>query len=382
MRRISLLALTLLALFAPSPVQAQEAETLVYVGTFSGRGSQGIYGWRLDPSTARMEPLGLVVETSNPGFLALHPNQRILYATGDSAVAEDQRIGVVRSFAVDVASGLLAPINAVSSRGENPAYVSVDRSGRNVLVANYSGGTVAVLPTSPDGRLAEASDTAWHSGSSVHPRRQTRAYPHSFDVSPDNRFALAADLGADRMFVYRLDAAQGTLTTNTPATTPLHPGAGPRHFTFDPAGRNLYVANELTSSVTLFRWDADAGTLTEVETVSTLPAGYDAESTVSEVRMHPTGSYLYVANRGHDSLVRFSVDPAGGRLGAPEWTSAGGRTPRNFAIDPSGRILISANQNSDAIVVFRIDPASGRLVETGQRLAVPTPSYVLFRPTP
>lgn len=379
MRRL-VLALAAAAALFPRPAPAQSGETLVYVGTFTGQGSQGIYAWRLDPATARMQPVGLVAEVSRPGFLALHPNGRFLYAVSDSAATPEHRIGVVRSFAVDRQTARLTQLNGVSSRGSNPAYVSVDREGRNVLVANYGGGSVAVFPVQGDGRLAEASDVLLHSGSSVHPTRQTKPFPHSIAVSPDGRFALAADLGADRVFVYRLDTERGKLLGNRFGSARMRPGAGPRHFVFHPSGRYVYVANELSSSVSAFRWNAARGELTPVHTLSSLPGDFTAQNTVSEVKVHPNGRFLYVANRGHDSIGVYAIDPATGRLSRVQHVSTRGRTPRNFGIDPSGRVLIAANQNSNSLVVFRVDPATGRLQETGQQFEVSAPTYVLFVP--
>ncbi len=356
----------------------------MYVGTFKAESSRGIYAWRFDAGSGRLEPLGLAAETSRPVFLALHPNRRFLYAVGRPTSVGRQNVGLVHSYAVEARTGRLTALNSVSSRGIDPAYVSVDGTGGNVLVANYGsdagGGSVAVFPVKEDGSLAEASDFVRYGGSGPHPERQRGAHSHSINLSPDNRFALVADLGLDKLFVYRFDARRGKLAPNEPPFARLNPGAGPRHFAFHPGGRFLYVLNEIQSSVTAFAYDARAGRLKEVQTVATLPKDFTGTSTAGEVQVHPAGKFLYASNRGHDSIAVFSIDPGAGTLAPVGWVPTGGKTPRNFGIAPGGSWLVVGNQASDTLALFRLDAQTGRLRATGQSFEVGAPSCVRFLP--
>jgi 6-phosphogluconolactonase len=254
----------------------------------------------------------------------------------------------------------------------------VDKTGRNVLVANYGSGSVACLPVKEDGRLAEASAFIQHTGSSVNPQRQQGPHAHSVNMSPDNRFAMVADLGLDEVLVYRFDPVKGSLAANDPPFAKVKPGSGPRHFAFHPGGKFAYVINELASTVTALAYDARRGILSEVQTVSTLPPGFTGTSTTAEVQVHPSGKFLYGSNRGHDSIAVFGIDARKGTLTPIEHVPTQGKTPRNFGIDPTGSYLLAANQSSDNVVVFRIDPQTGRLTPTGQVLEVGIPVCVKF----
>ncbi len=360
--------------------EAEATGAIVYIGTSSGEPGTGIHAWRLDPEAGVMEPLGLAADTKRPGFLALHPSRRFLYAVGEGTTPDGQPLGVVRAFAVDPETGVLTLLNEVSSEGANPAHVSVDQTGRYALVANYTGGSVAVLPIGEDGRLGAATDTVRYAGSSVNPQRQQEPHPHAVGVSPDNRFVFVPDLGQDKFFVYRFDAENGTLTPNDPPYAALQPGAGPRHFAFHPKGRFVYVINELLSTVTVFAYDAEAGTMEERQTITTLPPDFSGENTTAEVKVHPNGRFLYGSNRGHNSIVAFSIDADTGALAPVAWEPTQGETPRNFGIDPRGAYLIVGNQNSDSIVPFRINAETGRLTPTGQSFEVASPTYVAFLP--
>jgi 6-phosphogluconolactonase len=314
-----------------------------------------------------------VAETRRPSFLALHPNRRYLYAVADS------NGGAVSAFRIDSRTGLLTLLNTVSSKGAGPCYVQVDHAGKNVLVANYSGGSVAVLPIEEDGRLREAISFAQHSGTVADLKRQGGPRAHSFNPSPDNRFAVAADLGLDELLVYRFDAAAGTIAPNEPPRVKLAPRSGPRHFAFHPSGKYAYAINEISCTVTAFDYDAKAGVLTEIQTVSTLPKDVkvtDALST-AEVQVHPSGRFLYGSNRVHDSIAVFSI-AANGSLTLLENVPTQGKIPRNFGIDPTGSFLLAANQDSNNLVVFRIDSKTGRLTPTGQKVEVPSPMCVKF----
>lgn len=359
---------------------APENERFVaYLGTYTGRGSRGIYAARFDAGTGAVTPLGCVAEMENPSFLALHPNGRFLYAVGETGQFRGQRAGVVSAFAIDKESGQLRLLNQASSEGPGPCHLSVDATGRLVMVANYGGGSVAALPIRDDGSLGEATAFIQHRGSSVHPARQKEPHAHSINPSPDNRFALVADLGIDRVLTYRLDAAQGILTPNEPAFVALPPGSGPRHLAFQPGANRAFVINELTSTLASFAYEPEAGKLSLIDLQTTLPPGFEGPNSTAEVQVHPAGRFVYGSNRGHDSIAAFRVE-ADGRLTPLGQTPSGGRHPRNFAIDPTGRYLWAANRDSDNVTLFRIDFATGRLAPTGTILDVPMPVCVRFLP--
>jgi 6-phosphogluconolactonase len=353
---------------------------LVYVGTYTGGESKGIYLFRMDPATGKLTPAGVAAETANPSFLAIHPNRRFLYAVGEIGDFAGRKSGAVSAFAIEPKSGALTLLNQQPSRGAGPCHLVVDGPGRNVLVANYGGGSVAALPIAADGRLGEATGFVQHEGSSVNPRRQEAPHAHSINTDRESRFAFAADLGLDRVLIYRLDSEQGTLTPNDPPYASVKPGAGPRHFAFHPGGRYAYVINELDSTLTAFSYDAARGALTELHTLSTLPAGFEGNNSTAEVQVHPSGKFVYGSNRGHHSIAIFAVDAATGRLTPVGHQPTGGRTPRNFGIDPTGTYLIAANQETHTLVVFRIDPATGRLEPTGETAGAPSPVCVKFLP--
>ena len=359
---------------APGPAAAVAPALTVYVGTYTGAGSRGIYRFTLDTTTGAASAPVLAGEAKNPSFLALHPSGRFLYAVGETDSFDGKKTGAVSAFAIDPKTGDLTLLNQQASEGGGPCHLVVDRAGRNVLVANYGGGTVAVLPIGKDGRLAKASSVQAHSGSGPNKGRQEKPHAHGTYLDASGRHALAPDLGADRVFVYRFDAGRGTLEPQ--GATPLEPGSGPRHLAFDPAGRHVYVIDELASTITVFGYDAAKGALQTLQTVSTLPAGSSAANTAAEVALTPDGRWLYGSNRGHDSLALFSV-AADGRLTAAGHFPAGGRTPRHFAIDPSGRWLLVAHQGSDSITIFRVDGATGRLSAAGPALPLSKPVCLL-----
>ncbi len=357
---------------------AAKAEYLIYVGTYTAQKSKGVYAYRFDGATGQLTSIGLVAETTQPSFLAVHPSRRFLYAVNEIADYEGRKSGAVSAFAIDRRSGKLTFLNEVSSRGTDPCYVSLDKTGKYVLVANYSGGSVAMFPVLEDGRLGEASAFVQHVGSSVNRERQEGPHAHSINLSPDNRFAIAADLGLDEMLIYRFDPTKGSLAPNDPPFAKVNPGAGPRHFAFHPSGRSAYVINEMQSTVTAFSYDAARGVLRVLQTISTLPKDFAGHSDTAEVQVHPSGKFLYGSNRGHDSIAVFAIDSGKGTLTPVAHVPTQGKTPRNFGIDPTGSYLFAANQDSDNIVVFRIDAKTGRLTPTGQVLEVPTPVCVKF----
>ncbi len=377
-----LLAAALFTGCAPSeePVTAPTAERqLVYFGTYTRGESRGIYSGWFSPETAEVAGLELAAEVPNPSFLALHPNRKYLYAVSEM-IGGGKKEGAVSAFAIDHVTGKLTLLNQVSARGAGPCHVAVDHTGKYVAVANYSSGSTAVFPIGEDGRLGEATGFVQHKGKSVHPQRQRGPHAHVVVFSPDNRFLLVADLGLDKVLVYRFDAATGKIEPNDPPFATVAPGSGPRHLAFHPSKPWVYVINELSSTVTAFRYDASRGALEEFQTVSTLPEGFQGENTTAEIAVHPSGKFLYGSNRGHDSIAVFQIDQQKGSLSGLATFPSRGAWPRNFALDPEGKFLFAANQNSDSVSIYRVDPATGHLEALGQPLPVPTPVCVLFVP--
>lgn len=361
-----------------SHVQARSL--LVYVGTYTSPNSQGIYAYRLDLETGKCTPLGLAAEVKNASFLAIHPDKKHLYAVSEISDLDGKPAGGVTAFALDAKSGKLKKLNGQSSQGAGPCHLSVDKSGHTVLVANYGGGSIAALPIKADGSLGAATTSIQHAGKSVNPQRQEGPHAHSINVDPKNRFALAADLGLDKVLVYKLDPAASTLTANDPPSVSVQPGAGPRHLAFHPNGKNAYVINEILCTVTAFDYDAEHGKLTEIQTINTLPEGVSVkpEYSTAEVQVHPSGRFVYGSNRGHDSITVFAVDPSTGKLRYVQNEPTQGKTPRGFGIDPTGQFLLAGNQDSDTITIFRIDQKTGKLAATGDKLEVGMPVCVKF----
>ena len=354
---------------------ARRAGLGFYVGTYTDGASEGIYRARLDPGSGALTLDGATAAGANPSFLALDRTGRTLYAVNETTEYEGQPSGAVAAFAIAPETGALALINRQPSRGGAPCHVALDRAGRFVLVANYVGGNVAVLPVGTNGRLGEAVAVAQRTGSGPD-RRQAAPHAHMVQLDAANRHALVADLGTDRLAVYRFDAGAGTLALLSEAS--LRPGAGPRHFAFGPDGRRVYVLNELNSTITAFDYDADRGALAERGTASTLPAGYAEPNSGAHVLASADGRFVYASNRGHDSIAVFAADRSSGALTPVEHVPTGGRRPRNFALDPSGRFLLAANQDSGTVASFAVDAATGQLTPTGARLDVPAPVCVVF----
>jgi len=346
-------------------------ERAVYVGTYTNGASKGIYTFWFNVSTGKATEPSLAAESSNPSFLAVHPDGRFLYA------ANENPNGTATAFSVGT-EGRLSRLNSVSSHGSGPCHVAVDRTGKWLFAANYNSGSIAVFPIGADHMLGEASTVVQHSGSSVNPQRQEGPHAHAVVVSADNRFVLVPDLGADQLVIYRFDAAKGAL--GTPAFAKAAPGAGPRHLAFRPDGRFVYVLNELAASIAAFRYDN--GRLNEVQTISTLPGDFAGAKSGAEIAVHPNGRFLYASNRGHDSIAIFSIDASKGTLTAAGHASTQGKTPRNFVIDPTGKYLLAANQDSGTVVIFRIDLNTGDLSPSGTVVQVPAPVSLVFASTP
>ena len=372
-----LLVATIAVLCALAPVVSAQTEppSWAYVA-----GKDAISLFRLDPAAGMLQPQG-VAAPIGAGFLVFSPDQRSAYAITTSVTADHKRIGEVLAFSVDRATGRLTLLNRQPSAGDGPCFVTVDPEGKNALVANYSSATVAVLPLNPDGALQPASCVIKQTGSSIDPLRQTHAYAHSVNLDPSGRFAFVADLGADKLFIYHFDSANGKLTPSDPPAMILPPGSGPRHFTFDPAGKFAYLINEMGGSVVVYSFDAVDGTLKQVQLVKTLPEDFKGTNTSAEVQVHPSGKFLYASNRlGTDYLTIFSIDPSTGKLSLIGYQPTLGRTPRNFRIDPTGNFLLAANQDSNSIVLFAIDPHTGKLTPIGHPLDIAAPTCVKFLP--
>lgn len=353
--------------------RAAASSPLMYIGTYTGPNSKGIYAFRFKDGV--LEPLGVAGETANPSFLTIHQNKRWLYAANEVGDFGGQKSGGVAAFSIDHATGKLTQLNQGATKGGGACFVAVDATGKNVLVANYGGGSVAVLPIAENGSVKEASAFVQQSGTGPNEKRQRQAHAHSINLSPDNRFAIVADLGTDELISYSFDPKAGSL--KRAEAFKLKPGAGPRHFTFHPNRKNAYVINELQSTVTALSYNAQNGSFTELHTLSTLPKDYSGESYTAEVQVHPSGKFLYGSNRGHDSIAVFTIDGKGA-LTAVEQVSTQGQTPRNFRMDPSGAYLVAANQKTNNLVVFRIDQKSGRLTPTGQTAEVASPVCIKF----
>lgn len=369
--------------FFTTPAFGAEAKVyLVFFGTYTGAKSKGIYVSRLDMTSGGLGAPVLAAESKSPSFLAIHPNHKFLYAANEIGDFGGKKSGAVTAFAIDAASGRLRALGQQPSGGDGPCHLEVDKSGKTVLVANYGGGSVEAVPIKADGSLEAPTTFIQHRGSSVDKGRQEGPHAHFITTDAANRFALACDLGLDKVMVYKFDPANSSLVANDPPSGSVPPGSGPRHLAFHTGGRYAYVINEMKCTMTALRYDPDRGALTELQTVSTLPDGEAVKPSYStaEVEMHPSGRFLYGSNRGHNSIVVYAIDSQTGRLTRVDNTPTQGRTPRSFGIDPAGRYLLAANQDSDSVVVFRIDPGTGRLTPTGQTLEVGAPVCVKFAP--
>jgi 6-phosphogluconolactonase len=351
-----------------------EGDRMLYVGTYTEKtASKGIYRMRLSPRSGALAIDGVAAETLNPSFIALSPDGSAAFAVNEVGQLDGQAGGGVTAFARDGASGSLRALGRELTKGADPCYVSTDRSGRFLFVANYTGGSVAMYPVIAGGGIGPMAAFIQHHGHGPDAERQEGPHAHCVIPDPMNRFVLVADLGLDRIMVYRFDAAAGVLNTATAGQGMLAPGAGPRHLAFHPNGRVLYVTNELNSTVTAFRYDPETGSLTELQTVPSISEPTTVENFPADIHLHPSGRFLYMSNRGHNSIAAFAIDAATAKLTPIQLTSTEGDWPRNFAIDPGGEFLIVANQRSDSIHSFRIDSTSGKLRSTGHRVSVPAP---------
>ncbi|HUO35543.1 MAG TPA: lactonase family protein [Candidatus Acidoferrum sp.] len=349
---------------------------LIYIGTYTDHGSQGIYAYGFNSDSGGLTSLGLAAATPQPSFLVTTRDHRFLYAINELDKFDGQSAGAVSAFSIDVSSGKLTLLNQVSSRGPGPAFITLDKTQRYILVANYGGGSVAVFARRPDGGIGDLTAFVRHSGSSVNPERQEAPHAHCIAMSPDNRYAAVADLGLDQILVYPFDQKHGAL--GQARINHTDPGVGPRHLTFSSNGKFLYVINELASTVVVNSFDKHFGSLTPLQSISTLPANFKGTNTDAEIALDPSGKFLYASNRGDDSITVFAVKPRKGTLSVVQTVATGGKTPRNFAIDPTGQWLLAANQNSNTVYTFRIDTRTGRLTASGNPIEVFSPSMVDF----
>jgi 6-phosphogluconolactonase len=358
-------------------------KTRVYFGTYTSDAgpqgkSAGIYVAEMDLLSGTLTNPVVAAELPNPSFLAANSSGTHLYAVSESRRFQNPNSGGVSALKINPVDGSLHFLNEQPSRGESPCHLVVDKQSRFVLAVNYGGGSVTVLPVDQKGALSPAVAFEQHEGSSVHPR-QKGPHAHCINLDANNRFAVCADLGLDQVFIYAFDAKNGSISPNEEqASVKVSPGAGPRHFAFHPDLPFAYVINELDSTVTAFRWNSEQGKLTSLQSVSTLPEDFNGKSTTAEIAVSPDGRFLYGSNRGHDSIVVFSIDSNTGRLSSVSHHSSGGQTPRNFAIAPNGAFLLAANQQSHNVVVFRIDRQTGKLEPTGVTVEIPSPVCVTF----
>ncbi len=370
----------------------------VYFGTYTRQdGAQGIYRAEFDEASGKLGEPSLAVEAANPSFLAIAPSGKTLYAVSEVAdvdgggavsayvpslsrqASDGARVGDSSVKRKDLERLLpLELLNTQPSGGAHPCHVSLSPDGKTLAVANYSGGSVASYRIAEDGSLTEAVSLIRHEGSSVNPDRQKGPHAHSINFSADGRFAYAADLGTDRIYIYALDAATGALSLA--GETAVAPGSGPRHFTFHPGGKFAYLINELTLTMFAFTVDGDSGALTEIQSISTLPEGTEPVGSTAEVVCHPSGKFLYGSNRGHDSIVVYQIDPESGKLTYVENEPVRGKTPRNFAISPSGKWLLAAGQQSGNVTIFSIDQETGALEYSGSEIKLDNPVCIRFLP--
>ncbi|HLZ12457.1 MAG TPA: lactonase family protein [Candidatus Acidoferrum sp.] len=377
------LAVALLVSFSPGvagdkkdkkPAPAKK-DFFAFAGTYTTKTqSKGIYAFRYDASSGKLTALGVAAETPDPSFVAIHPGGKFLYA-----VNEGGKASFVTSFALDAKTGQLTQLNQVPALGEDPCYIAFDQSGKYILVANYTSGTLAVFPILPDGKIGEKTAMNRDSGP-LGPRKDRQEGPHAhwIETSPDNRFALAADLGLDQVLIFQFDAAKGTLGPHIPSGASLKAGSGPRHAIFSPNGKFLFVVSELNSTAASFSYDPKKGELKQVSSVSTVPSDFSGRNDVAEVAIHPSGRFLYVSNRGNDSIAIFAVDVKKGTLTPMGGLPTGGKEPRHFTLDPTGNFLFVENQFSDTIVTFHVDANTGQLTPTGENVNVPSPVCLKF----
>ncbi|MCY3801265.1 MAG: lactonase family protein [Chloroflexi bacterium] len=355
------------------------AETAtLFVGTYTNLGAEGIYTCRMDVDSGMLEQVAVVGGIDNPSFLAVDPSGEHLYAvceTHDDEGASDS----ISAYSIGD-DGSLTLLNVESTGGPGPCHLAVDSTDSYVIVANYYGGSVCMLPVEADGSLGPRSDFVLHEGSSIDPERQFEPFAHSVTIDSSNSRAYVCDLGMDKILVYRIDHEQGRLIEETGLRVSTEPGHGPRHFAFHPSDRFCYAINEMGSTIAAYEYDSETGRMSQTQLISTLPAGWSGVTSTADIHVSQDGRFVYGSNRGHDSIAKFSVDPDTGRLTSIGREHTLGKTPRNFAITPDGRFLLAENQDSGNIVTFAIDADSGGLEYTGNQISIPGPVCIQFRP--
>lgn len=374
LRFLTLLMVTVML----SAMTSKADEPLVFVSSFVAKEQGAIYAYRLDTKAGALSLVNKTSGVENPFFIALSPDKKVLFSIhakqfGGKANEE------VAAFEVLGRTGELKPLNRASAKGSAACYLHVDATGKTVLVANYTSGSIASLPVAANGTLSESASFVQHAGSSVNPARQKEPHAHAIITSPDNKFVYAADLGLDQVLCYRLDAATSKLTPNDPPFTKTQAGAGPRHLTFHPNGKRLYVINELLNSVTVFAYDASNGSLTEQQTISTLPEDFKGTSYCADLKITPNGKFLYGTNRGHDSIAAYRIGDDG-KLSLIAIETSLGKGPQNLAITPNGELLLCANMPGKNVAVFRINADTGKLTSTGTPTEIPSPSCIMLLP--
>jgi|WetSurMetagenome_2_1015567.scaffolds.fasta_scaffold00097_38 6-phosphogluconolactonase len=372
-----ILAIVASACFLSSNVAVAQ-NYLVFFGTHSVGPGKGFSVAHFNSETGELTKPQLVEEAPAPAYFIIHPNGKFLYTCNSNDFAKGYTGQTITAYKIDSESGRLQLINQQSSGGADPSFISMDSSGKYLFVANYKGGSIAVIEINPDCSLGKITSNIFHSGRSVDSLRQTQPYAHSVRPDPSNRFTLAADLRVDKLFVYRFDALTGSLAPGDPPFVSVTPGSGPRHTAFHPDGKFLYLVNEMASNVITYRWDPSSGRLTELQTSSTLPADYKGKNACAEIEVSHDGKFLYASNRGYESIAVFSVNRRTGKISLVENVPTLGHSPRNFTFDPTGKWLIVTNHLSNNAVVFKVDKRNGHLTPVGEPVTVESPFCVRF----
>jgi 6-phosphogluconolactonase len=372
--------ITLILVLAAPPVYAADSSQRVYVGTYTDKDSKGIYAFRFDPASGEAGPVELAAETPSPSFLVVDKGGRYLYAVNELPVFNGNMAGGVTVFAIDGTTGKLNQLQQVSSAGADPAHVSIDASGKFLLVANYSSGSVAVFPIGADGKLGERTSFFQNTGSSVNKERQSNPHAHEIAAVAGNQYVLVADLGTDELLAFKFDGATGSLTPAKPKGFKVTPGSGPRHFAVSPSGRYVYLVNEMANTVNVLWFDEKSGKMRLEQSIPTLPVGFGGANTTAEIAVDHAGKFLYVSNRGEESIAVFAIAADDGKLRLVDRTPTGGKQPRHFTFDPSGKWMLVENQESDNITVFAVDPATGKLTRWKTTLSVSSPVCLVFVP--
>ena len=385
---ISLILMAVLLSFSPvhldSTVHSKDHETILnreiylFIGSYASAKDSGLHVFAYDEKNLQLKEIQQLTGHVNPSFLAIHPSRNFLYSVNEIADFNGLREGSVTSFRIDRKSGMLEYINKQSSKGAHPCHISIPDNGNHILVANYSGGNLAVLPVSPDGSLEMASDIAQHEGRGPNEERQRRPHAHSIYPYTDGSMIFSADLGTDKVMIYKAVNDEGELISNSRQPyLKMEPGAGPRHIAFHPGGKWIYVINELNSTITRLEFDSQTGNAHVLESVTTLPEGWDGENYCADIHVHPSGRFLYASNRGHNSIAVFKIKDDGSVVSTGH-EAVRGDWPRNFTIDPGGTRIFVANQHSNNITIFDIDQNSGELNFTGKELKINKPVCVKF----